>query len=82
MYNHLVSGEYGHLLSVIYDFSNSFVSAADFEFLVAEGEILNFRRFKAMNVGLKSMIYLVQPALNTCLHTCPGLFESESTKKT
>ena len=52
MYNHLVSGEYGHLLSVIYDFSNSFVSAADFEFLVAEGEILNFLKFKGMNVGV------------------------------
>jgi len=31
---------------------NSFVNASDFEFLGAEGEILNFRGFKAMNVGL------------------------------
>ena len=33
-------------------FSNSFSSADDFEFLFAEGEMLNFRKFKAMNAGV------------------------------
>ena len=40
------------LFHIYSQLSDSFVSAADFEFLAAEGEILNFRRFKAMNVDL------------------------------
>ena len=50
------------------NFSKSFVSAADFEFLVAEGEILYFRRFKAMNFGLEKYNGSCTHAKSMCWH--------------
>ena len=40
-------------------FSDLFVRDADFEFLVAEGEILNSRRFKAMNVWIVIQLNII-----------------------
>ena len=44
-----------------------------FEFVVADGDIFNFWRFKAMNIGFESIMAPVEPALDTC-QVCPSGF--------
>ena len=62
------------LLSAI--FSDSFVSDADF--LVDERESLNFRKFKAMNVGLSKY----NGSCTTCTEHMPSLCAGLSRKIT
>ena len=53
-------------------FSNS--SCTVFEFVVTDGDILNFWQFKATNIGFKRKTAPVQSALGTC-QVCPSFLE-------